>query len=66
MQPPLIRVTFIEITYYVLKLRQSKCGPIINTWTTHVQTLESRRLEVSVGDVSLTSQQLNYTSCAEI
>lgn len=62
MQPHFIRVTFMKITYYVLKLQQSERGPIINAWTTSVPTLESRRLDINVGDVSLKLQQLNHAN----
>lgn len=50
-RPSFIKVTFMKMMYYVLKLQLSKRRPIINTWTTSVQTLESRRLDINVGDV---------------
>lgn len=56
MQPHFIRVTFMKIMYYVLKSQQSKRRPIINTWTTSVQTLESHGLDVNVGDASVKLQ----------
>ena len=63
---PFIRVTFMKIMYYELKLLQSKQGPIINTWTTLVLKLESHCADNNVGDVSLKLHKHSHISCAEI
>lgn len=50
----------MKLMYYVLKSLHSKHGPIINTWTTFVQTLESHRLDINIGDVLLKLQEHDF------